>query len=65
MIELHKYKGDSFWLNHKLIESIEVSHYTIIMLENERKYIVQETPTMIKDKIIEFEKSIYLGSMLR
>ena len=58
MIELHKLKGASFWLNHKLIETMEETPDTIVMLSNERKYIVKEKPELIREKIIEFEKKI-------
>lgn len=48
----------NFLLNHRLIERIEGVHDTIILLSGGKRYIVNESPSDIEDKIIEFESKI-------
>jgi len=47
-----------FILNHRLIERIEATNDTIILLDGGKKIIVDETPEEIIEKIIEFESKI-------
>ena len=56
MIELHRLKGKSFYLNHRLIETIEDGVDTVLVLTNGHKYIVEESSEEIIQKIHEFEQ---------
>lgn len=47
-----------FFLNHRLIERIELTNDTIILLESGKRLIVDETPDEIINKIIHFESQI-------
>lgn len=47
-----------FFLNHRLIERIETTNDTIILLDSGKKIIVDETPEEIIKKIVEFESRI-------
>lgn len=47
-----------FVLNNRLIERIEMTNDTIILLDNGKKLIVDEKPDEIIAKIIEFESKI-------
>jgi len=60
MIFLTKKDADRtrFILNHRLIERIEPTNDTIILLDGGKKIIVDETPEEIIEKIIEFESKI-------
>lgn len=61
MIQLHKLRGDEFWLNHRLIETIEAGSDTRIVLTNEKKYIVKESPEEILHLVQQFEHRIFRG----
>lgn len=60
MIYLTKKDKDKtrFVLNNRLIERIEITNDTIILLENGKKLIVDESPDEIIEKIIKFESKI-------
>ncbi|MCB1173555.1 MAG: flagellar FlbD family protein [Leptospiraceae bacterium] len=52
MILLHRLKGQPFWLNPHLIETIESGADTVILLTNERKYVVSESAPEIVERIL-------------
>ncbi len=58
MILLHRLKGEEFYLNHRLIETVERVPDTMIVLTNERRYTVKESPDEIIDRIVEYEQKI-------
>ena len=58
MIILHKLNGDEFALNCNHIETIEERPDTVITLQNEKKYLVQESIETIIQKIIEYQNTI-------
>ena len=60
MIELTRLNGETYLLNQNLIEVIEQKPDTIIKLSNDKKLIVKETPTEIIDRIITFNRKIYV-----
>ncbi len=59
MIQVHRIKGEPFWINHRKIELIEQHHDTIITLGNEHRFIVKENPKEIIDLIQKFEANIH------
>jgi len=60
VIELTRLNGETYLLNQNLIEVIEQKPDTIIKLSNDKKLIVKETPTEIIDRIITFNRKIYV-----
>lgn len=56
MITLHKLNDEAFILNAYHIETIESKPDTLIILTNDRKYIVKETPDEIIQKIADSAK---------
>ena len=62
MIALHRLKGEEFFLNHRLIETIERSPDTLITLTNERKYMVREEPEEVLELIRVYERKILVYS---
>lgn len=62
MIALHRLKGEEFYLNHRLIETIERSPDTIITLTNERKYLVRENPEEVIELIKLYEQKILVST---
>lgn len=58
MIVLHRLKGEEFFLNHRLIETMERSPDTLVALTNERKYLVRESPEEVLELIQAYERKI-------
>lgn len=58
MIELHRLNGDRFWLNHNRIEMMEKRPDTVIRMENQNRYVIQETVPEVINKIIEFNRAV-------
>ena len=58
MIPLHRLKGDEFFLNHRLIETVEGLADTVITLTTEKKLLVKEKPAEIIELIQQFEQKI-------
>lgn len=65
MIELHRLNKKSFFLNHRLIETIESNPDTTIHLMNGQSIIVRESPEEIQNKIIEFERKIFYDKIIK
>ena len=60
MIILHRLNGTEFTLNDDHIETIEEMPDTILLLSNDRKYIVKEKRDEILLMIKNYKKSINL-----
>jgi len=58
MIVLHKLNGSEFVLNSHHIETIEATPDTVITLTNDRKYIVQEKPEEVIERVREFKRGL-------
>ena len=63
LIRLNRLKGEEFWLNHRLIETIEACPDTVIVLSNEHRYVVQQKPEQIRKIIQAFEKEIFPANL--
>lgn len=59
MIVVHRLKGEPFFLNADLIESVEGTHDTVITLVDSRRLVVADTPEEIVERI-----RLYRGSLL-
>nr|PZN31001.1 MAG: endoflagellar protein [Actinomycetota bacterium] len=59
MIVVHRLKGEPFFLNADLIESIEGTPDTVITLVDSRRLVVADTPEEIVERI-----RLYRGSLL-
>lgn len=62
VIELTKLNGTRFTLNPELIETIEATPDSVIMLVTGRKYLVKESVDEIKGKCLEYRRSLGLRS---
>lgn len=62
MIVLHKLKGEDFFLNADLIESIEETPDTIVTLVDGRRIVVSDSADTIADRIIEYRASILVSA---
>lgn len=53
MIQVHRHNqpDQDLWLNPDLIQQIETTPDTVIMLSNETRLVVSETPEVIVDRI--------------
>jgi len=59
MIVLHRINGTEFLLNEDHIETMEETPDMIILLTNDRKYIVKEKRDEILTLIKEYKQKIY------
>jgi flagellar protein FlbD len=60
LIQVTKLNGKSFHLNALYIEKIESFPDTTITLTNGRKYVVSEPEWSVKEKVLDFYRSIQL-----
>jgi len=58
MIKLHHLRGEEFYLNADLIESVEATPDTIITLFDGRKIVVAEATSDVIDEILFFRASV-------
>ncbi len=59
MIPVHRLKGDVFYINHRLIETIEQTPDTVLRLTTDKKYVVKESPEEIVRLIRNFDREIF------
>ncbi len=59
MIEVHRLNGKAFLLNHRHIEIMEATPDTVIVLTNDRRYLVKETPEEVTDLILAYHRKIF------
>ena len=59
MIVLHRLNGTEFLLNEDHIETMEETPDMIILLTNDRKYIVKEKRDEILGLIQEYKRKLY------
>lgn len=62
MILVHRLKGDPFFVNADLIESIEALPDTVLTLVDGRKAVVAETPKHVVDLITTFRASVLVAA---
>lgn len=62
MIEVSQLNGDIVFLNPDLVFAVKTTPDTLIEFCDGRSLRVQESPEEIKQKFIEFKKSVYRGS---
>ena len=60
MILLTRLNGSTYHLNPNLIETIEETPDTVIRLVGDKKLIVQEKTSEIIEKIIEYNRQIFI-----
>ena len=59
MVILTKLNDQTFTVNSDLIETLEQTPDTVIVMTTGNKYVVKESPEEIIDKIVEFKRRIY------
>ena len=57
-VHRHNHPESPLWLNPDLIQQIEAIPDTVILLTNETRLVVSETPEVITDRIREWQASI-------
>ncbi len=63
MIEVTRLSGTPLVLNADLIEAIESSPDTTILLTNARRYVVREKVALVLDKVASWKHQCYLGPL--
>lgn len=61
MIEVSRLNGSNFYLNPSLIETMEQTPDTVLTLTTDKKLIVKDTASDIINKIIDYNRNIYLN----
>ena len=59
---VHRLKGDPFYLNTDLIESMEATPDTVITLIDSRRLVVADTPEEIVDRIRVYRSSLLVSA---
>ncbi len=60
MVILTKLNDQTFTVNSDLIETLEQTPDTVVVMTTGNKYVVKESPKEIIDKIVEFKRRIYV-----
>lgn len=60
MVILTKLNNQMFTVNSDLIETLEETPDTVVVMTTGNKYVVKETPQEIIDKIVQFKRRIHL-----
>ena len=60
MVILTKLNNQEFTINCDLIETMEQTPDTVIVMTTGNKYVVKETPEEVINKIVQFKRNIYL-----
>lgn len=60
MIVVTRLNGEEYFLNPSLIETIEKTPDSVIHLTTEKNLVVKESPQVILEKIIEYNRKIFL-----
>lgn len=63
MIEVTRLSGTPLVLNADLIEAIESSPDTTILLTNARRYVVKERVDMVLEKVASWKHQCYRGPL--
>ncbi|MCC6274277.1 MAG: flagellar FlbD family protein [Leptospiraceae bacterium] len=59
MIVVHRLNKSEVVINASQIESLESTPDTVIVLINDKKYVVRETISEVIDKVIEYKRKIF------
>lgn len=60
MVILTKLNDQTFTVNSDLIETLEQTPDTVVVMTTGNKYVVKESPKEIIDKIVEFKRRIHV-----
>lgn len=60
MVKVTRLNGKDYYLNPDLIETVEETPDTVISLVNDKKLIVLEKSTEIVERIIEYNRKIFI-----
>ena len=62
MIVLHRLRGEDFFLNADLVESVEEMPDTVVTLVDGRRIVVSDTADVIAQRIVEYRASILVSA---
>lgn len=64
MILVHRLDGAPFYLNAELVETVEATPDTVIVLVNGHKYIVRERVEEVIARILNYRRFLFTGVSL-
>ena len=56
MVTVTRFNGSSLIINAELIETIEANPDTVIMLTSGKKWVINETPEELVDRIVQYKR---------
>ncbi|NOX24431.1 MAG: flagellar FlbD family protein [Actinobacteria bacterium] len=62
MIIVHRLKGEQFFLNADLVESVESTPDTVVTLVDGRRMVVADSPQEIAQRVVEFRAAILVSA---
>lgn len=65
MIELTRINNEAFYLNCDLIEHVDEVPHTVVKMSNNNTYVVKESAFEIVQKIIEYKRKIFDGTLIQ
>jgi flagellar protein FlbD len=63
MILITRLDGKQLYINAELIQSVEPTPDTILTLTNNAKMIVKETPEVVVERIIQYQRQVRCGDV--
>lgn len=61
MVRVTRLNNEEFYINPYLVETLEKRPDTVIKLTTGNKLVIKETPEQVVERIIEFNRRIYLS----
>lgn len=61
MILVHRLDGAPFYLNAELVETVEATPDTVIVLVNGHRYIVREPVDEVISRILNYRRFLFVG----
>ena len=63
MIQVTRLNGSELTLNAELIETIEATPDTVIMLMNEHRWVVRESVDEVVERVVAYKRRIHAGPL--
>lgn len=60
MILVHRLRGEPMFVNADLIETVEVTPDTVLTLVDGRRILIDESPEIIVERVVDFRASLLL-----
>lgn len=62
MILVHRLRGEPLFVNADLIETVEATPDTVLMLVDGRRILIEETPDVVVDRVVQFRAGLLVAA---